>query len=1146
MRLLLLAALVALPATLYPVTALAAPAAADPSIVNDVEGLEIEGTVVTKYTGTAAEVVIPAGVTEIDDFAFQNNKELTSVVLPESVKVIGEDAFRNCTSLAKVTMPGVESTGRQAFEYTALVSVDAPELITLGERTFRCCSSLTSVSLPRVQDIGSMALSESALTEFTFPSSVKKVAESFLYASNVKTITVSLDVLLTAEFDNAAFRGAFRKEPYEKTQVILTDVGEAVTLTECGVKAGERTVEFEISGGVYDAPFCVTQVKAEQGASGFDVVNMTGDEVMVNDEPVLTGSVKPVDATNDAYLYSLGIDEGYALEPDFSNQLLSFSTAVEYTAGSVTVCAVPSDDGATVRINDTPAGAQNDWSVVVPLKSGENEFSVVVTAADGQATRTYTLTVTQKPRPVSISIGTADELLAFAEEVNKGSYTGVSDVSVVLTADIDLTDIDWVPMGWDGERYFSGTFDGAGHSITGLSIERDAQWTNVGLFGFSDGDICNLTVSGSIVNDITDQTVNIGMIVGLSSGSEVTNCSAEGKMTGAATKAQCVGGVVGYADSSTLVDCASSVEISIPNAFYVGGVAGALVDSRVAGCANDGPITITNGNACSIGGVIGNVQTSQGSCSVERSTNRGAVQVNGAMGWYAGGVIGDASDGVVIEHCANASNVSGNASCMGGVIGYSYDYGNDGSSPSVSFCLNSGTVANGSESGKAGGIAGSITCPSTGSALRGCVSTGQVSGGACGPIAGQASGGTDGSFSENYHVSSIGSSEGAPACGSTGVAQVTQEIVDTLNEAGGSYRLADDGTVEISPLTYTLTIDYGYEGRVEVSEQPKGAEVALDAGTRPGYSFSGWALSGGGALADASSAQTTLVMPASDVTVTASWKANPYVPPADPTYPPNVSESEGGTVVVTPDRPGEGDEVTVEPVPDDGQEVREVTVTDEGGEAVPVADNGDGTWTFVQPDGAVTVTVIFGCDGGGLCPTHGFNDVDQSAWYHDAVDWAVAEGVLNGYGEGGESLGPVADVTRAEMAQMLWNRAGRPEAEADLSAFTDVDAGGWYAPALEWCVSEGIFSGYGDTFGTERTISREEAATVLWRVAGSPEADADLSGYGDASRVSDYATGAIEWAVSTGVLTGKGDVALDPQAGCTRGEVAAMMMRMAQ
>ena len=260
-----------------------------------------------------------------------------------------------------------------------------------------------------------------------------------------------------------------------------------------------------------------------------------------------------------------------------------------------------------------------------------------------------------------------------------------------------------------------------------------------------------------------------------------------------------------------------------------------------------------------------------------------------------------------------------------------------------------------------------------------------------------------------------------------------------------------------------------------------------------------------------------------------------------------VSETDGGTVKVDPTRADEGDEVTIAATPDEGQEVREVTVTDEDGESVTVkAGKKDGEYVFEMPGSAVTVTVTFGCDGGELCPTHGFNDVDQDAWYHDAVDWAVTEGVLNGYGEGGESLGPVADVTRAEMAQMLWNRAGRPEATADLSAFTDVDAGGWYAPALEWCVSEGIFSGYGDTFGTERVISREEAATVLWRLSGSPEADADLSGYGDASSVSDYATGAIEWAVSTGVLTGKGDVALDPQAGCTRGEVAAMMMRMAE
>ena len=272
----------------------------------------------------------------------------------------------------------------------------------------------------------------------------------------------------------------------------------------------------------------------------------------------------------------------------------------------------------------------------------------------------------------------------------------------------------------------------------------------------------------------------------------------------------------------------------------------------------------------------------------------------------------------------------------------------------------------------------------------------------------------------------------------------------------------------------------------------------------------------------------------------------PYVPPAPSGERVTVAEADGGSVSVDPERADEGEVVTITATPDEGQEVRTVQVTGEDGGSVDVRAGEDGTWEFEMPDGAVTVTVTFGCDGGALCPTHGFADVDQSAWYHDAVDWAVESGVLNGYGDGGELLGPVATITRAEMAQVLWNRAGRPEAEADLSGLSDVDAeGGWYAPAVAWCVSEGVFSGYGDTFGTERVISREEAATVLWRASGEPGPEGDLSGYADAGSVSEYATDAMAWAVSEGVLEGKGGVSLDPQGGCTRGEVAAMLMRMA-
>ena len=175
-----------------------------------------------------------------------------------------------------------------------------------------------------------------------------------------------------------------------------------------------------------------------------------------------------------------------------------------------------------------------------------------------------------------------------------------------------------------------------------------------------------------------------------------------------------------------------------------------------------------------------------------------------------------------------------------------------------------------------------------------------------------------------------------------------------------------------------------------------------------------------------------------------------------------------------------------------------------------------------------------------------FPDAVEGQWYSEPVRWAWLSGVMTGYGDG-ETFGALNTITRAEMAQVLWNQAGKPEAEADLSGFADVDASGWYADAVAWCLSEGIFQGYGDAFGTERPISREEVATVLWRLSGEPESSLDLSSFSDAASVSDYATGALAWAVGSGVVAGKDDgTKLDPQGVCTRAEAAAMLMRMGE
>lgn len=275
-----------------------------------------------------------------------------------------------------------------------------------------------------------------------------------------------------------------------------------------------------------------------------------------------------------------------------------------------------------------------------------------------------------------------------------------------------------------------------------------------------------------------------------------------------------------------------------------------------------------------------------------------------------------------------------------------------------------------------------------------------------------------------------------------------------------------------------------------------------------------------------------------------------YVPPTPPTYKPEVAETEGGSVSVTPSRPEAGDTVTITPVPDEGKEVREVTVTDKNGKPVEVEPGEkDGTWTFEQPVGKVTIEVTFGCDGGELCPSANFPDVDQSQWYHDAVDWAVENQVFRGYDDGTSTFGPDDGLSRAQMAVVLWRLAGEPASDSALPS--DCDASSWYAKAVSWALGEGIFTGYQDgsgSFGPADGLTREQAVTVLWRIAGSPIVDCDLSKFPDAENVSPFALDAMRWAVSEGVLTGMedepGSFTLAPQAVGPRAQMAALLMRM--
>ena len=256
-----------------------------------------------------------------------------------------------------------------------------------------------------------------------------------------------------------------------------------------------------------------------------------------------------------------------------------------------------------------------------------------------------------------------------------------------------------------------------------------------------------------------------------------------------------------------------------------------------------------------------------------------------------------------------------------------------------------------------------------------------------------------------------------------------------------------------------------------------------------------------------------------------------------------MGETDGGTVEVSPSYPHKGDTVTVTPMPDEGQEVRDAVVTDKDGELVEVTPHEDGTYTFVQPAGRVTIEVTFGCDGGELCATHGYPDLDHSQWYHDAVDWAVTGGAIMGYDNG--DFGPDDTFTRAQMATILWRIAGRPANGAALPG--DCDASGFYAPAVSWALSAGVFGGYADgTFGPDDELSREQVACVLYnrtKAAGEDvSARADLSGFSDAGKLSEWAREAMSWAVAAGVFHGTDAGALEPTRALTRAEGAAVLM----
>ena len=281
------------------------------------------------------------------------------------------------------------------------------------------------------------------------------------------------------------------------------------------------------------------------------------------------------------------------------------------------------------------ASVQN--GVVTAGKTG----TATITASCGEAKAQCAVTVKAPAEPAQkdgvYQIGNADELVWFVKKVNGGENT----ISAVLAKDIDLADVVWAPIG-NGSVAFAGSFDGAGHTVSNLTVDyttaASGERLYLGLFGQVEGTpekhavIQNLTVTGS-VNAASEFSVYSGYVAG----------------------------VVGSARNAELSNVISRVNVTadekVGNVASVGGLAGVMIDTTVTNCGNEGDVTGVN----NLGGLCYELYSG----TMTGCYNTGRIT---ATGTYVGGLMGYAKQATV-TNVYNTGDVSTEKTLVGGLIG---------------------------------------------------------------------------------------------------------------------------------------------------------------------------------------------------------------------------------------------------------------------------------------------------------------------------------------------------------------------------------------------------------------------------------------------------------------------------------------------
>ena len=722
------------------------------------------------------------------------------------------------------------------------------------------------------------------------------------------------------------------------------------------------------------------------------------------------------------------------------------------------------------------------------------------------------------------------QLAYLASEVNKGQT--YENSYFVLTADIDLVNHDWTPIGnsfsdalLGGKDYslFAGNLDGKGHTISNISIGTEStplESDVFGLFGATGGKISNLNLDGVTICGIAKNVS--GYIIGLA-----------GALAGSAS------GPIENCHVTNLNMTMNTPDSGMAVAYWIGGLVGALDGSQhIEECSASGTIKELSGKG-SIGGLIGELGKA---AKITYSHADVALDVKSDYygGANVGGLIGKGNGKndpeTVISNCYATGNVTGGA-YSGGFAGSLYGL-------NIKNCYATGEVT--------GAAASMATFAGTDASdedaygsVTNCYTTGTLSGKAAYMYAfTMQQKGTPRSPTENCYFADTNSA--LINLNETTVFKAlaemqTEGFKDTLNANdpanGWLFREGKTPLCGAEPADYSA-VDAALDKipadlTAYTDESIKTLSAAAEAVIRGKVIAKQTEVD---AMAKAiENAIAALVKKPSSGGGFSSGSFFPSYPVTTP------GKTENGTVTVSTKNATSGSTVTITVKPDDGFKLDELTVIDKNGNELKLTDKGNGKYTFTMPTSKVEVNATFVKE----VETSPFGDVSTSAYYYEAVKWAQKKGITGGIGNG--LFGPNQPCTRAQIVTFLWRAAGSPVVNYAMN-MSDVPEGSYYAAAVRWALSEGITTGTTEnTFSPDSECTRAQAVAFLFRYAASEAVTLQelVSGFSDADSVPGYALPAMNWALAEEIVQGNGSK-LMPNDSCTRAQIVTFLFRAYQ